>query len=212
MNPRTDEITERFSEWLDRYSPPRGISNAPKAMQQEADALLNCFLKTAPTQGYTQWVVDKLDALSQSMTTRAWPTVGEAMKVLKARSGSSSVKNDDAVEAACVDAMEKWFAKFKNEMPSMGRDSRTAELIRRGVLADEREARFRGFSLHPDSNRKAKRLPMWPEEWAHHVRVSAQITGNDIRTQDAICAEWMRGQSPETMPAGFRRMEAREYD
>jgi hypothetical protein len=175
MTPRIDEITERFTEWLDRYTAPRGISNAPKAMQQEADALLNCFIKAAPTSGYSQWIEEKLEALSVSMKTRAWPTVGEVTGVLKTRAAGNVSANEAAVEARCVDSLAQWFAKFKSQMPGMGRDSRTRTLIQRGVLSDEREARFYGFDLSPQDSALAMKQSPGPSEISHDQRVSDKL-------------------------------------
>lgn len=191
MTARTDELSERFTEWLDRYSPPRHMATNPKAMQAEADALLGILARYAPREGYAAWVVEILDRLSSGMKTRAWPTVGEMTEVCKARVPSlRGVTNDEAVEENCLRMMTEWFERKRSQMPSMGRDDRTRKLIDRGVFENEREARFYGFSLSEDDDRKAHSQKMGRDEWNHHCRVLAKIRG--CTWQEAADAERRR--------------------
>jgi len=208
MTARTDEITERFTEWLDRYSPPRHFAKDAKAMQAEADALLKTIIRNAPSTGYTAWIGEMLERLSGEMKTRAWPTVGEMTQACRAKAVTRSTGNDDAVEDNCLRIMAEWFEKFKAEMPSMGRADRTRKLIDQGVIENERAAKFYGFNLSDNDAAKAAEQKMTRPEWDHHCRVTASLRGCTI--QEAADAERRRinQQEPPEPPAGapFKRM------
>ena len=49
---READLSQRFNEFLDRFSPPRGIVNNPTAMQQDADAMMQTVLRYAPRSGH----------------------------------------------------------------------------------------------------------------------------------------------------------------
>lgn len=74
---RTAEVSQILSRWLDRYSPPLSMKDKPRAIQDEAEALLRVLLKFAPQDGYAGWINRALDQLEYQMKTRAWPTKGE---------------------------------------------------------------------------------------------------------------------------------------
>lgn len=82
---RNDYLSQHFNEWLDRFSPPRSIQNNPKAMQDDADAMLAIVNKYAPSQGYAEWLDKVLTELTEGMTTRSWPAPGELVKACKSR-------------------------------------------------------------------------------------------------------------------------------
>lgn len=176
---RNESISEELTRFLDRYSPPRSIAANTVAMQDELNELLRVLLNHAPKADYTDWTVNALRHLAGRMKTRSWPTVGELTDAVNAMQRGRQVAggSDEAVEQRCVEAMAQWFAKFRNQMPGMGRDSRTRALIAQGTLADVREARFYGFSLSKDDNERAKELPPSRAEHEHHVGVLARIWG-----------------------------------
>jgi hypothetical protein len=80
---RTDYLAEHFNGWLERYSPPRFMTDKPDAAQQEADALLRILGRHAPTQGYAEWLDGILRQLTENMTARTWPTGGEVSKACR---------------------------------------------------------------------------------------------------------------------------------
>lgn len=81
---RTAYVSEAFNRWLERYAPPRAMADNERAQQDEANALLRSVLAFAPPQGFRDWTGLALDALSEACQTRAWPTVAEVRKALKA--------------------------------------------------------------------------------------------------------------------------------
>lgn len=175
--PREDELTERLNEFLDRFSPPRSIQNNPKAMQDDADAMLRTVLRFAPATGYRDWLEQMLERLAEGMTTRSWPAPGELVRACRAMSQGRGDTPDSMIESAAIERMIDWYGKFGDQLPGHGKPHRTAELIRRGVFANEREARFRGFDLGDDQRRRAMDQPMGADEWRHHVRVMARLKG-----------------------------------
>ena len=174
---REQHITDRFNEVLDRFSAPRSIQNNPTAMQQDANDMLETVLRHAPGQGYDEWLSNMLRALRDGMTTRSWPAPGELTKACRSGASSGSAPADTHVESAAIMRMGEWFQRYKSQLPGHGRNSRTAEMIRSGVLANEREAKFYGFDLSEDQRAMAGQQPMGPVEWRHHIAIIAKLRG-----------------------------------
>lgn len=74
---RKAEVSANFVRWLERYSPPRNISENTTAQQDEVQSLLGVILKFAPQSGYVEFTETALDRMDYQMKTRAWPTKGE---------------------------------------------------------------------------------------------------------------------------------------
>lgn len=167
---RTD-LQSAVSRFLERFTPPRGVAGNPVAMVDEADQIAQAFARFAPVTGFDVWWSDVTDQLIRRMKTRAWPMVSEveaACRIVNDRAMPSiGGGHSEAVEAAAVDRMAAWFAKFRSQMPGHGKPTRTAEMIRRGVLADLREARFYGFELSGAQSKAALELPPCRAEVDH---------------------------------------------
>lgn len=194
-NIRIAEISKRLTDWLDRYSPPAAMRDKPNALQAEVNAILGTVLKYAPKEGYDGWVTRMLDICAEGMRTRAWPTVGEVSKACQSvgsKTAGGGPVDEAAVEAAMTDHLADWFGKFRDQLPGRGRASRTAALIERGVLANEREARFYGFDLSDEQTKTAMGQPTGREEWRHHVGVMARLKGISFAEADAIERQMLR--------------------
>lgn len=190
---REDFISTRFNEWLERFTPPRGIANNLDAQQKDANALLATVLRFAPAHDYGDWYDAMIIRLEESMETRAWPVPGSVAKACRSNAATGQANgNTLQFESQAVDRMADWYSKFKAQMPGHGRDTRTADLIRRGTLANEREARFRGFSMSDSMNRTAMDQPMGRDEWRHHIAVTARLRGVDEREVEAQIREELR--------------------
>lgn len=194
---REQYLAERFNEWLNRFSPPKRIATDSAAQQRDADDMLRTVLRFAPREGYSEWLVGMLARLQEGMTTRSWPAPGEIAKACKAGGERRGGVDDDAAEENAINMLEDWFRKFKDQMPSMGRDSRTMALIARGVLKSEREAKFYGFNLDQAAERRARDQKMCVAEWNHHCRVVAKLRG--ITAQEAASQE--RARDPNGSPS-----------
>ena len=94
MNLRTAEITQAFTRWLDRYSPPASIKDKPQAMQDEADMLLRALIRSAPGTNVGQWTERVLERVSERMKTRAWPTVFEISDAAKSFNANDGARED----------------------------------------------------------------------------------------------------------------------
>ena len=191
---READLSQRFNEFLDRFSPPRGIVNNPTAMQQDADAMLQTVLRYAPKSGHIEWLEGVLRTLQEGMTTRSWPAPGELAKACKGGGKEAPAAPSEAVEEAAIGRMIAWYEKFGTQAPGQGNHGRTAELIRRGVLKDEKFAHFKGFDLSEDQRRRAKDQPTSREQWQHHVRVTARLHG--ISEQEAEFQIRAEGREP----------------
>lgn len=188
---RDTYIAERMNEWLDRFTPPRGIINNLDAQQRDADAMIASVLRFAPREVYGEWLSAMLIRLEDGMTTRSWPAPGELAKACRSNAQAPGHGgNTDQIESHAIQRMADWFVKFRGQMPGHGKDSRTAELIRRGTLSDEREARFFGFDLSSDMTRRALEQRMGQHEWRHHINITAKLRGiHDSDAEAQIGAE-----------------------
>lgn len=199
-NIREAELMQMLAGILGRRSPPRRIAGDENAEKEEMATLFRALSKCAPSSGYREWFSGFSDALASRAKTRAWPIVFEieaAANSLSDRANSRFAGDDTSTEAAAIETMTGWFRKFRSQMPGMGRDSRTAQLIQKGVLKDEREARFYGFSISEDDRRRALLQPIGKEEWRHHISVLARL--HNLSEVDAEILERSRSNE-EQMP------------
>lgn len=181
---RKVEIAEKLTRFLARFSPPTSIRDNPQAMQDETDALLRRLLHHGPANGAGQWAEKVLQACEVHMQTRAWPTVREVDRACdEQRRLHPPQAANDGVEAQMVDRLAAWFAKFGTQMPGCGNPARTQELIRRGVLKSEREARFKGFTLGSDQMDRAMAQEPTIDEQRHHDGVLFDLRATNERIE-----------------------------
>lgn len=107
---------------------------------------------------------------------RGWPPVKIMIAAmddaLKAARTDPVASGDDG---SVLELMEKWFARFQSQMPSSGSPARTSALIRRGMLTDEREAKFFGFDLGDEQRKYASGQTAADAEQKLNTRVLAKI-------------------------------------
>ncbi|WP_313349361.1 hypothetical protein [Paracoccus sp. (in: a-proteobacteria)] len=195
------DLSMRFNAFLDRFSPPRQIASNPKALQDDANALLRIVLDHAPTEGWQDWFPQAIRHLESGMTTRSWPAPGEVVRACRgalAKMPATETAANSRGEANAIQMLIDWHAKFGSQMPGLGRPDRTAELIRRGVLRDEREARFKGFVLSPETAQRVKEQPSGRAEWDHHVAVMARLDGRPRDEMDFDLQDDARRNAPRT--------------
>ena len=78
MSARSDTLSSCLARYLARLTPPRDLGEL--AQQDETAALFRAIDRAAPAAGYEGWWSNFEDALSASLRTRAWPTVGEIVR------------------------------------------------------------------------------------------------------------------------------------
>lgn len=173
---------------------------------------MNSVLRYAPLDDYIRWMDNVLRDLQEGMITRSWPAPGELVRACKANATTRQPHGDNLhVEAKMVDMMADWHEEFHEEMPSMGKPERTAELIRRGVLSSERSAKFYGYTLSRAQSLLADKQPTTIEEWRHHVRVTARLRGISEREAEAALREEPRtkmDRSTATTPEKSMKLKA----
>jgi len=195
--PPSMEVSQRLTRFLDRFSPPASIKDNPTAMQDEAEGLLKQLLRYAPREHVGPWCDRVLERCAEVMKTRAWPTVFEISAACNAlRRDISAEGPDNGVEVSMVDRLEAWFRKFGNQMPGCGRPTRTAALIERGVLRNERFAKFKGFDLDHPQRERAKGQDASIEEQRHHDGVLFDLRATNDRIEaNRAEARAMRGDA-----------------
>lgn len=187
-NIRDAELSQMLSGILGRLSPPRGLAGNDAAQSEEIKSLLRALSRCAPSQGYRDWFEKFSDALASRMKTRAWPIVNEIEAAAASLSTPQAAGADgaDFYEAKAIDRMEEWFRKFRDQMPGHGKPTRTAALIRRGVLRDLEQARFLGFDMTLEQSEQARAMPMGPESQANYDRVMGDL--RDIQDRQFVHA------------------------
>jgi hypothetical protein len=184
-------LEDIFNDWLDRFSPPRVMAADKEAKQRDANSLVKIINRFAPSSDKGAWVHTVLEYLEERMTTRSWPAPGELANACKAVPHATNTSNS-VQENSALERMIDWQRKFKSQMPVHGSPARTAELIRRGVLRDAREARFRGFDLSDEMAKSVENYPMGREEEERHNRVLNNLRAN---------AESSNQNQKETLPS-----------
>lgn len=180
ISARTSDLSMRFNRWIARFSPTRQMASNPQALDDDVKALFGIVLKYAPAANWEQWWDDCTLELEAGMMTRSWPAPGEIARACRKHSLANS-KSDGGingqVEAIAIKMLIDWYYKFGDQMPGLGRGDRTAELIRRGILKNQREARFAGFTLASDAFAKVplEKQERSPAEVEHHSAVMARF-------------------------------------
>lgn len=182
MSLHESEITSRLIRFLGRKQMPRRLEGKPTSEDDEVRALVAAVARNAPrgADALAQWW-PAFEARLGEICGGMWPTEKEIRDAAKAmaqdRGDGADAGGADHIEAEAIRRMAAWFEKFGTQMPGHGRPARTAALIRMGLMADEREARFRGFDLGEDQRRRAAEQRMGRAEWRHHVAVTARLRG-----------------------------------
>ena len=108
--------------------------------------MVKTIARYAPTTGIDLWWDRFEDNLSRRAKTHGWPIPSEIDASCREVSGQRAPGTKrPSIKTAC--ASSEWHAKFGSQMPRMGRPDRTAELIRRGILKNERDAKYRDYDL-----------------------------------------------------------------
>lgn len=195
------DLAARFNHWLERFSPPKHIAGKPQVMQDDAASLFRIFLDHVPAEGWQDWWANAIHLLEAGMTARSWPAPGEVVRACRgalAKMPSTETAAQSQGEANAIQMLIDWHAKFGTQMPGLGRPDRTAELIRRGVLRNEREARFKGFVLSPAAQASVKDQAPSRAEWDHHVAVMASLDGRSRDEVDFELQDDARRNPPTT--------------
>jgi hypothetical protein len=169
---REDFLHRQLSILLERYSPPRSMAKNHHAQVQEIDSLIRAIGFAAPKRDYEDWWQTFEDNLLSNHQTRAWPTLYEVKKAFPARNSGGGDVN---VEENNIRIAGEWFDKFREPLSCFNNTVMTTELLKRGVLADEREARFYGFYLSAEQTARAKEQRPRQHEWRRHVEVMARL-------------------------------------
>lgn len=210
MNLHDADIKSRLSRFLTRKQIPRRLDSNPSATDDEIAALVAAIARNAPrtAERLAEWW-PAFEAALGEVCGSMWPTEKEIRDAAQSASktmqqvgaaGSATDQNQTMVEAHIIAAMIEFFARLKRPLPGYNSAHRTAVLIRRGVLHDEREARFFGFELTQEQTKRALSQRPRKEEWDHHIRVMARLKSITRDEAERIeRAEISPGQLPAWM-------------
>lgn len=185
---RNEYLSQHFNEWLDRFSPPRAIQNNPKAMQDDANAMLAIVGKYAPSQGYAEWLAKVLVDLTEGMTTRSWPAPGELVKACKAR---IEHREKPKGEEWKLDECESIGAKMKAGQPVgegwlYGRSA--VDLIKRGLVDLETMTAYRSaaFFSRKDVQGEESALRWEAEAKERHEVAKAMLRDTESKPRNIV--------------------------
>jgi hypothetical protein len=206
---RKDYLLAKLQRFLKRKDVPDGLEGPAQdeARHDEIRALARLIVGSAPTLGFEVWW-DEVEAhVGRSMRSRAWPNEGQLASSIEAvRRGRIDAGDDgtpvplfdrERINGRILDMLEAHYRQHGREAPGIGTSERTAALISRGVLANEREARFLGFSVDQDQLNIAMGQPAGDLEWNHHVAIMARLRGQSLAAADHQC----RAELSQGMPA-----------
>lgn len=175
---KNEEIKVAVIHFLTSYSPPRAIAGRPEAMAEEVIQITAAVARFAPRTGFSDWWPSARTIIVQRMKTRAWPLVSEveaACRIAAENLQTYGGGRQNEIEDAAIARLEDWYRKHGNQAPGQGKPSRTAELIKRGVLRDVRHARACGFELTSEQIEMARLMPMGPAEQKNHDRIMRDL-------------------------------------
>jgi hypothetical protein len=160
---------------LSRKTPPAAIKGSQEGQRAEVAAMVKTIARYAPTTGIDLWWDRFEDNLSRRMKTHGWPIPSEIDASCREVSGQRAPGSEEAFEQNSLRIMSEWRAKFGSQMPRMGRPDRTAELIRRGILKNERDAKYRGYDLDERQMSAAAGQEPTRDETSHHNRILGSL-------------------------------------
>ena len=181
MTDRNEEISNTFSRWLKRYSPPLSMRDDLQTQQDEANALLRTLLKFAPANFHGVWLEGILERLSDQMKTRAWPTQNEIGAVCsntrKERvNRPGSVADDEwTLDPHLITSKRMKNGEAVGEGWLYGRMA--CELIQRGLVDQETMTRYRSaaFFARKDIYKEEAALAWEAERKAAHESAKATV-------------------------------------
>ncbi len=183
MNPREEYLNQYFNEWLDRFSPPRAIQNNPKAMQDDANAMMQTVLRHAPGKDYAVWLDDVLRNLAENMTTRSWPAPGELAKACKAKASPSDRPKAEDWKVDEYEAVSKRMraGEAVGEGYLYGRQA--VELIKRGLVDKDTMMKYRSAAyFHRKDTHGQASATAWEDE-AKERHEAAKLMLRDTDTK-----------------------------
>lgn len=208
---RDQFLQSKFTALLGRLSPPQAIRSSEALQADEIASLVSSVKSTAPRDGYEEWWPRFEASLLDLMQTRAWPTRNEIKRAAASVGGGPELSDADLFSAK-VDNARSWLSTNR-KCPHWVTDyAITRALLDEGRFENEREARFLGWPLSTEDERKAIGRPsgdgpwregqqrMGMEEWQHHIKVMSELTG---KPEHEVAAQEREVLSPAELPAGM---------
>lgn len=215
MAVRDNYIHLQLTRLLERLTPPRNFAENEEAKITEIQHMARVLWREAPLQGYEEWWGKFEGYLLENHQSRAWPIVGQIVKACQAVSGPKSIRNfnDTSVFEFKYQRVLDYFLKHKAPAPYYNEPEITSRLIKEGYLSDEREARFFGFALDEEANKKVHSQRPGKDEWNQHIRVLCRINDLDEATIiDRELRELSHGEIPEHLLHLVRRKGVADQD
>lgn len=170
---REQIIETRLRDLLKRLSPPMRVKGSAELQAQEVKALFDAISARAPRSDVEDWMRRWEEMLLRSHSTRAWPILKEVHDAADrlqrdAAPGEANISVDADYAAA-------WIQRTGRVPGWLNSVELTAELLRRGVVSDLREARFRGCEMTREQDEAARKMKMGRDERDHHLKVMARL-------------------------------------
>lgn len=182
---------------LRRYTAPEHLS--ADRQRDEINEIVEEVNSEIPSTANVADLQNILGEMRKSVRRRHGLKTWPASRVLIAavKDGVSEVTARAKVGAVddglFIDLARDWFQKFKKPGPAKDTPEITRALIDGGLMANEREAQWRGFALSDDMKAKAKQQPMGREEREHHFAILGRLRGVSAAEAEAMDKQQTEG-------------------
>ena len=182
MSIRSDTLETKLSALLKRLSPPRLMTVEVQA--DEMDALARAIDRAAPRDGYDAWWPQFEDSLLSSMTTRAWPTVGEIARAAKSIHAPRSATEAETESHEVYGWILEWWHKHRDCPRHLAKSHHACRMIAEGI-ATPGQLRRGGFPL---TDRDMAAAEAEPDPQHPSILADIHAIGDRIRDNKAASA------------------------
>ena len=214
-NERMELVLGELIELLSVYDLPRNLKSE-KQTKDHLELLARSVNKRFPndtTEDHIRGTFERAAIeLSSKRKSNTWPVNHLIIKAIDAAKGieAKSEKSFDktkaletAIKIFTGETGSDMFAHFKGRAHGQFNKGWIAkELMKAGLLRDERDAHWRGFDMS-DYMSKVHSQRMTMDEWRNHIRIMARLRGvteKEAAKIEVYGSELIQAHSDETLP------------
>lgn len=176
---RKSAVTNHLGHLLSGYEPPYNLRDDQAKQVREATEVAELIINTLPTSLNENQITATFERAGKELKkvakSRSWPIAKDILEAIRRATPEPEAED---IEQAATGSLEKaiQYLKETRRAHNFHNGQHIArELIKRGLLQDERDARWRGFDMAgvPKDIINSQRMTL--EEWQNHIRVMARL-------------------------------------
>ena len=176
---RKSAVTNHLGHLLSGYEPPYNLRDDQAKQVREATEVAELIINALPTSLNQNQITATFERAGKELKkvakSRSWPIAKDILEAIRRATPEPEAED---IEQAATGSLEKaiQYLKETRRAHSFHNGQHIArELIKRGLLQDERDARWRGFDMAgvPKDIINSQRMTL--EEWQNHIRVMARL-------------------------------------